>query len=163
MIVPAAALCLALCPFVWAAPAPKKESACVPQKPAKTARLAFPDGKAITVDVVDTPKSREIGLMCRTKLRKDYGMLFAFPSESDLGFWMKNTLISLDIIWIGADKRITVVHEKMKKSRTDTPDREIATAGGRGQYVLELPAGAAKRHGLKAGDALKFEARVPSE
>lgn len=143
------------------AAAPAAAETCKPQKAAKKAKLTFADGKSIVADVVDTPSSREIGLMCRTKLKPDYGMLFAFPVEMDLNFWMKNTLVSLDIVWIGADKKVTVVHANMKKSRTDTPDSEVATAGGRGQYVLELPAGAAKRHKLKAGDQLKFETETP--
>ena len=134
---------------------------CVPQVVAKKASLSFPDGKTIKVDVVDTPATREMGLMCRTKLPKDYGMLFVFPQEMDLGFWMKNTLISLDLVWIGADKIVTVVAPRLKASTVETPEDKVARAGGKGQYVLELPAGGAKRHGLKTGDALKFAVLIP--
>ena len=147
--------------LVLTASAAAPKTVCKPQSVSKKAALSFPDGKTIKVDVVDTPLTREIGLMCRTKLRKDYGMLFVFPTEMDLGFWMKNTLVSLDLVWIGADKRISVVAPRLKASSVDTPEDEIARAGGRGQYVLELPAGAAKRHGLKAGDALKFSVPIP--
>ncbi len=146
-----------------AAPKPAAPAGeCRAQHVAKTAKLTFPDLKTIAVDVVDTPASRETGLMCRTRLKKDYGMLFVFPSEMGLNFWMKKTLVSLDIVWIGADKKITVVHEKLKASRVDTPDDEVVTAGGAGMYVLELPAGAAGRHRLKAGDALDFSVQVPA-
>jgi uncharacterized membrane protein (UPF0127 family) len=145
-----------------AVPAPKA-AACKPQKIAKKAPLSFPDGKTIRANVVDTPQSREIGMMCLTKLKLDYGMLFVFPSEMDLNFWMKNTLVSLDIVWIGADKKVTVVHDHMKKSTVDTPDKLVATAGGRGQYVLELPAGAAGKRGLKPGDQLKFDVPIPEK
>lgn len=134
---------------------------CAPQVVAKKAPLSFPDGKTIQVDVVDTPAAREAGLMCRTKLPKDYGMLFVFPQEMDLGFWMKNTLVSLDLVWIGADKRVAAVASRLRASTVDTPEDKIARAGGKGQYVLELPAGAAKRRGLKVGDALKFAVAVP--
>jgi len=134
---------------------------CKPQVVAKRTSLTFPDGKTITVDVVDTPATREAGLMCRTKLPKDYGMLFVFPQELDLGFWMKNTLVSLDLVWIGADKRVAVVAPRLKASTVDTPEDQIARAGGKGQYVLELPAGAAKHHHLKAGDTLKFSVSIP--
>jgi uncharacterized membrane protein (UPF0127 family) len=155
-----APLLLSLCLAASAAaPAP----ACKPQVVAKKTALTFPKGAKITVDVVDTPATREIGLMCVTKMPKNYGMLFAFSQEMALNFWMKNTLVSLDILWIGADKKITVIHERMKASRVDTPDDQIATAGGRGQYVLELAAGEAKRRGLKAGDQLKFEAAIPGK
>jgi uncharacterized membrane protein (UPF0127 family) len=158
---------LALSLLVAASPASAKKNAaapaCKPQKAAKTAKLTYPDGTSIVADVVDTPASRETGLMCRTKLKPDYGMLFAFPAEMDLNFWMKNTLVSLDIVWIGADKRVTVVHANMPKSTTSTPDDKVAVAGGRGQWVLELPAGAAAKRGLKPGDLLSFDAAVPEK
>lgn len=138
-------------------------SKCVPQKAVKKTALTFPDGKTIKIDIVDTPMSREVGLMCVTKVKHDYGMLFVFPQDMFLNFWMKNTLVSLDILWIGADKKIAVIHEKLKASTVDTPDDQVATAGGKGQYVLELAAGEAKRRGLKAGDQLKFEALIPEK
>ncbi|MFI5361259.1 MAG: DUF192 domain-containing protein [Elusimicrobiota bacterium] len=141
------------------APAPD----CKPQKISKRASLIFPDGKTISANIVDTPMSREVGMMCLTKVRSDYGMLFVFPQEMDLNFWMKNTLISLDIVWVGADKKVTVVHDHMKKSTVDTPDSQVAVAGGRGQYVLELPAGAAAKRGLKPGDQLKFDVSIPDK
>lgn len=136
-----------------AAPRPAE---CRPQAVEKKTSLAFPSGKPIMVDVADTPATRETGLMCRRFLPKDYGMLFVFPNEMGLGFWMKNTLVSLDLLWIGADKRIKVIAPRLKASRTDTPDDKIARAGGRGQYVLELPAGDAARRKLKVGDKLDF-------
>jgi len=79
----------------------------------------------------------------------------------DLSFWMKNTLVPLDILWIGADKKIIVIAPRLKASTVETPEDQVARAGGRGQYVLELPAGAAKRRGLKAGDTLKFDVEIP--
>ncbi|MBI3564009.1 MAG: DUF192 domain-containing protein [Elusimicrobia bacterium] len=129
MILSALALTLALNASA-AVPAPKAEE-CRPQTVAKKTKLTFPDGKTITVDVVDTPATRETGLMCRRKLGKDYGMLFAFPAELGLNFWMKKTLVS------------------------------VAVAGGRGEYVLELPAGAAAKRGLKPGDQLAFDVEIP--
>ncbi len=137
-------------------PKPDKP-ACAAQVVEKKVKLTFPSGKSIVVDVADTPKTREIGLMCRTKLPKDYGMLFVFPNEMGLGFWMKNTLVSLDLLWIGADKRIAHIAPKLKASKLDTPEDKIARAGGRGQYVLELPAGDAARRKLKVGDQLAFD------
>lgn len=147
-----------------AAPAQKAAAAaCLPQAVAKKIPLAFPNGTSIKAAVVDTPTTREIGLMCVTKMPKNYGMLFVFPQDMFLNFWMKNTLVSLDILWIGADKRIAVIHERLKPSTVKTPEHEIATAGGQGQYVLELAAGEAKRRGLKVGDALKFETPIPDK
>jgi uncharacterized protein len=91
---------------------------------------------------------------------RDYGMLFAFPMEMDLGFWMKNTLVPLDLVWIGADKRVTAIAPRLKASRLDTPDEKVARAGGRGLFVLELRAGEAARRRLKVGDRLEFDAKA---
>jgi hypothetical protein len=100
--------------------------------------------------------------MFRKKLPKDYGMLFVFARESDMTFWMKNTLVSLDIDFIDSDKKLTRVHEKVKKSTEETSDDDVARVGGPALYVLELPAGASKRHKLKEGDALKFSVEIPA-
>jgi uncharacterized membrane protein (UPF0127 family) len=164
MTLAALALTLVLTPIAFAAGAPAPAApveACVPQVAPKRAKITYPSGKSIVADVVDTPESREKGLMCVTKLPRDYGMLFAFNQEMFLNFWMKNTLVGLDIVWIGADKKITVIHDRMKKSTVSTPDDRVARAGGTGKYVLELPAGAAKRCGLKAGDQLAFDVAIP--
>jgi uncharacterized membrane protein (UPF0127 family) len=134
----------------------------VPLKASKHAPLTFPDGKTINADVVDTPMDRERGLMFYKKLPRDYGMLFVFSRELPMHFWMKNTLVPLDMVFIGADKTITVVHERVPASTESTPDSKVARAGGMAQYVLELPAGAAARHKLKAGQALKFDAAIPN-
>lgn len=132
----------------------------VPAGAAQTS-MRFPDGKAIMVDVVDTPAAREKGLMRRRSLPKDYGMLFVFPREMGMQFWMKNTWVSLDIVFIGADKRVRVVHSRVKPSTRKTRDEDVARAGGVGQYVLELPAGYAAKRGLKKDDEIVFEAAVP--
>ncbi len=101
--------------------------------------------------------------MCVTKMPKNYGMLFVFPQDMFLNFWMKNSLVPLDIILIGADKRITVIHEKLHESTVETPEDKIVTAGGKGQYVLELASGEASRRKLKAGDLLKFTTPIPEK
>lgn len=134
-----------------------------PLVPAKRAAITFPDGKKINAYVVDTPVSRERGLMYYKKLRPDFGELFVFPREMLMTFWMKNTLVPLDIVFIGADKKISVVHANMKATTPKTPDEEIGRCGGTALYVLELPRGAAKRHKLKAGDRLKFDVNLPEE
>lgn len=143
-------------------PAPKA-AACVPQKLEKKTRLTFPRGGSIIVDVADTAAARETGLMCVTRMPKDYGMLFVFHNETGLGFWMKNTLVPLDLLWIGADKRISSIAPRLPASKLDTPDDKIARAGGRGQYVLELAAGEAARRRLKVGDRLDFEVSTPEQ
>lgn len=147
-------------------PLPLPEPAtCKPQvvPRSKKTKLTFPDGKTIKLDLVDTPESREKGLMCVTKMPRTYGMMFVFSNDMYLNFWMKNTLVPLDILWLGPDKKITVIHEKLHESTVDTPDDKVVTAGGRGQYVLELASGEASRRKLKVGDELKFEAAIPEK
>jgi len=121
-----------------------------------TRRLAFPDGGAISVEVADTPEARERGLMFRTELPPEYGMLFVFAEEQVLQFWMKNTLVSLDMVFIDRSKRVTLVHENVPASARETPEDLVARRSGRGMYVLELPAGAAGRRRLKPGDVMVF-------
>jgi uncharacterized protein len=150
---------LILAAAVWALCAAAPAGA--PQRVARHCALRFDSGRRITADVVDTPAGREKGLMFRRSLPKDYGMLFVFPFEMGMNFWMKNTWVSLDIVFIGKDKKITRVHERVRPSTEETTDAEVARVGGPAQYVLELPAGAARRYKLKAGQALAFDAAIP--
>ena len=118
--------------------------------------LAFPDGRKITLEVASDEQSRARGLMFRTSLEPDYGMLFVFPEEGPLEFWMKNTFVDLDMVFIAGDKRVAAIHSDVPRSRPDTPDAAVARRAGRGRYVLELAAGEARRRGLKVGDTLEF-------
>lgn len=128
---------------------------------AKTTPLTLPDGRSLSVELVDTPDARTKGLMFRTALPADYGMLFVFAREMPLTFWMKNTLVPLDMVFIGSDRTITRIHRGVKASRLDTPEDRVARAGGVGQFVLELPAGAAERYRLTEGQRLGFEVAIP--
>lgn len=148
-------LCLAFPAYLPCSGAPF-DSAREPLRAARRTQLQFPDGNKIIVDVVDTSADRERGLMFRKKLPRDYGMLFVFPAESTMQFWMKNTWASLDILFIGRDKMITRLYPRVKPSTPFTSDESVARVRGWGQYVLELPAGAAARHKLKEGQFLEF-------
>ena len=127
--------------------------ACAPQK---TVTVTLPDGFEVSAQLAVTPKEHEKGLMFVTELPENKGMLFVFDTEDELLFWMKNTLIDLDMVFIGADKTVTSVANEMPHSYTYTPDNEIAYASGYGQYVLELSAKTAEKHGVKAGAKLQF-------
>ena len=131
-------------------------AAAPPQAALPVTRLAFPDGASITVEVADTPEAREKGLMFRRAIPQEYGMLFVFPEEQMLQFWMKNTLVSLDMIWLDGERRVTGVHPDVPASREDAPEAELARRTGTGKFVLELAAGEAARRGLKPGARLEF-------
>lgn len=122
----------------------------------ETIPLTLPDGKKLTVEVARTAGQREIGLMFRTKLAPNRGMLFVYDTEAPHTFWMKNTLIDLDMVFIGADKRVTSVAANVPKTTADTPNEAIPRRSGKGQYILEIPAGRAKELGIETGTELKF-------
>ncbi|MBI3299148.1 MAG: DUF192 domain-containing protein [Elusimicrobia bacterium] len=123
----------------------------------KAAVVSFPDGSRVRVPVADTAQARERGLMFRSALGADEGMLFAFGSDQQLGFWMKNTFVDLDMLWLDGDGKVTTLHERVPKSTAQTPEDQVATRAGFGSYVLELAAGQAQRRKTGVGAVLKLE------
>jgi hypothetical protein len=103
------------------------------------------------VELAITPSERERGLMFRSSLGKDRGMLFDFGADGIHKFWMKNTLINLDIIWIGADKKIVFISNNISPCIRDVCPSYGPDAAAR--YVLEVNGGEMKRLGAKIGDA----------
>lgn len=122
----------------------------------ETRPVTLPDGFVVQALVADTPQKQEKGLMFVTDLPENKGMLFVFDQEKDQYFWMKNTLVDLDMVFIGADKKVTSVAAQVPHSYTYTPDYEVATAAGYGQYVLELPAHTAAKHGVVEQAEIQF-------
>jgi uncharacterized protein len=105
------------------------------------------------VELAITPQEHERGLMYREHLAPDAGMLFISESPRRQVFWMKNTLIPLDMIFIGADWRIAGIVENAEPKSLSA--REIAAPS---QYVLEIGGGLSARHGIRAGQAVDFQA-----
>ena len=121
-------------------------------QPARVELLpAGADPIRVTVEVVDTPESRQRGLMFRKQLAEDAGMLFLFERPEHHTFWMHNTLIPLDIIFITADWTILGVVENATPLTDST-----RFVPGDSQYVLEVNAGFARRHGLQGGTRLRY-------
>ena len=118
--------------------------------------VVFPNGFNVVVRIADTPEKIQKGLMFVTDLPENEGMLFLFNQEDDHYFWMKNTLIDLDIIYLSSQGNITQLYERVPRTYTYTPEHEIPVVLGRGQYVLEVPAGTITRQNLKEGDQLLF-------
>ena len=134
---------------------------CVACTTPRTVTVTLPDGYAVTARVADTPDTHEKGLMFVKHLPENEGMLFVFEKDQEQVFWMKNTLIDLDMIFIGADKAVTSVAAQMPHSYTYTPDDEVAYAVGYGQYVLELAAKTAAKHGVQTGSKIQFSLTEP--
>ncbi|MFZ3074429.1 MAG: DUF192 domain-containing protein [Minisyncoccales bacterium] len=107
------------------------------------------------VELARTSQEIERGLMYRSSLDKDKGMLFDFGTAGIHKFWMKNTLISLDMVWIGADKKIIFISNNISPCIKNTcplygPDLPA-------RYVLEVNGGEMKRLTAKVGDAVAIE------
>ena len=126
-----------------------------PQQPSNGPRVIFPDGYAVSVEIAANNELRAQGLMFRDQLRPASGMLFFFPQDGEYPFWMKNTHIALDIIWIDSQKRIAHIGHDIPPCKIENCPNYPPNAISR--YVLEVAAGVAKQHGLKEGDVLRFE------
>ena len=107
---------------------------------------------ALDIEVANTAKEIEQGLMYRQKMDKNRGMLFIFPEMGQRGFWMKNTLIPLDIIYIDDNKTIVSIQKN-----TIPFSEENLPSEGPAIYVLEVNAGFSDLHGLQAGDKVDFQ------
>jgi len=118
-------------------------------------RVVFPDGYVVHVEVASDDATRQQGLMYRDTLPLDRGMLFFFPQSGNYPFWMKNTLIPLDMIWIDDQKRIAHVASNVQPCKADPCPSVPPNADAR--YVLEVAGGVAARHGLANGQTLRFE------
>ncbi len=106
---------------------------------------------AVVVEVAADPAARERGLMLRPKLPEGRGMLFVFEEEEEHSFWMKDTLIPLDMIFVSGEGRVVGV-----VSRAEPLSLEART-GGRCRYVLEVPGGWAEARRVKPGDRVRLE------
>jgi len=111
-------------------------------------------GVVVRVEVANTPTQKGRGLMYRQALSQDEGMLFVYDYEGNNTFWMKNTLIPLDIIWLNSKKEVVHIEHSTppcKKSPCPTYSSPYKS-----QYVLELNGGWAIKNGLAQGDQISF-------
>jgi uncharacterized protein len=120
----------------------------------RRAAVYLPSGRVIAAEIADTPARLEEGYMFRREVGADDGMIFVFPDSGLHAFWMKNTLVPLDMIWM--DDAFAVVYvQAMAPPCSSDP---CATYGPprKARYVLELQGGSAAREGLKIGDRLRI-------
>jgi uncharacterized membrane protein (UPF0127 family) len=103
------------------------------------------------VEIADTPDTRARGLMYRRDLGANAGMLFVFPNESDQQFWMKNTPLALDMVFIGKQRHIVGIVPEARPFTTNSLGVGVSS-----QYVLEMNGGFCARHGISTGDAVEF-------
>ncbi len=118
----------------------------------QTLEIATKSGVQIfSVEVAATEEQKRTGLMYRKKLPDGQGMLFDFSPEQEVSMWMKNTYVSLDMIFIRADGRILRIAEN-----TEPLSTRIIPSGGLARGVLEVAAGTARKYGIAPGDRVAY-------
>jgi len=123
--------------------------------------VTMPQGTVVMAELADTIEERARGLMFRPSLEKNRGMLFTFAEPQPWSFWMKNTRISLDIIWMDQKKKIVHIERNVPTcSRTDDGCPQYQP-NANASYVLELAAGSADALKLQQGATLRFQ--LPSD
>lgn len=115
----------------------------------------------LTLEVASTDAQRERGLMDRTAIPPRTGMIFVFERDEPVEFWMKETLVPLDMIFIAADGTVRRVYSNVPVVAPTMADESIPREGGEAKYVIELRAGEASQDGIAQGIKLDLH-DVPS-
>src|SRR6185437_8955259 len=119
--------------------------------------IQTPSGITIHAEVADTPLKRSVGLMYRDHLKKDHGMLFFFSQPQAWSFWMKNTKIALDLIWLDAKKRVTHIERNVPIcTKTDDSCPQYRPNNDDAMYVLEIAGGTVDGYKIEKGAKLLF-------
>lgn len=105
---------------------------------------------AVAVEIADSPEEQRQGLMYRTSLAPDAGMLFVFPKEQEIGFWMKNTKIPLDMFFIDGKGVIVDINHNAQPCK----EEPCKVYRNNAKYVLETNAGFAVSHQIEEGNSL---------
>jgi len=121
----------------------------LPVDPAPLIAVTKKGERSFSIEVADTEAEREAGLMFREDMAANHGMLFVFEQARDVDFWMKNTPMPLDLIFVGQDGRIRAIKQGEPQSEA------ILSPGEPVRFVLELKAGTAARDGITDGDLLR--------
>ena len=116
------------------------------------------NGKQIKVEIADSPAERAKGLMFRTELSDNTGMLFIFEQEQKVSFWMKNTLISLDLIFVNENFEIVDIKQDFLPCTQDPC--ELYTASQPVKYVLEVNAGYLEKNNISIGDKIILTSNI---
>ena len=119
------------------------------------AHVRLPSGIQLAVAVADTPPTRARGLMFRESLGDVEGVLFVFDEADRHAFWMRNTLLPLDIAWLDDDGRVVTIAAEVQPCRLPPCPRFRPSAPVR--YVLETVAGRLRREGVDEGDCLTID------
>jgi uncharacterized membrane protein (UPF0127 family) len=108
-------------------------------------------GQTLNLQVVASPETRQQGLMFYRELPQDAGMLFVFPTDGELSFWMRNTLIPLSVAFLDADRRILNIADMQPLD-----DRTFHRSSGPARYALEVNQGWFAARGIEPGAVVEF-------
>jgi uncharacterized membrane protein (UPF0127 family) len=111
--------------------------------------------KCFSIELALTSGEREVGLMNRAQMDADKGMLFVFENEGVYPFWMKNTLIPLDMIWIDSDYHVVYIERNALPCTSDPCP--VFNPGKKAKYVLEINGGLTDKTGIKEGDLVAIK------
>ncbi|MCX9024484.1 MAG: DUF192 domain-containing protein [Candidatus Methanoperedens sp.] len=112
------------------------------------------EGSCINTELATTPEERKIGLMNRESLPENMGMLFIFDKEGIYKFWMKNTLIPLDIIWLDENGKIIYIEKNARPC--NVPTCPLFGPESSSKYTLEVNGGYTERHKINVGDKARI-------
>ncbi|WP_220338315.1 DUF192 domain-containing protein [Wenzhouxiangella sediminis] len=113
------------------------------------------EGQRFSVEIADDDATRAQGLMFRDEMADDHGMLFIFPDQRPRSFWMKNTRIALDIIYIDRDFEVVSISADTPPCRSRNRRCPSYPSEGPAQYVLEINGGLAAKYGIEPGDRIE--------
>lgn len=121
-----------------------------------TRPVTLPGGQQIRVETMISRFELIRGMMFRTSLARDRGMLFVQPSPGQYSYWMYQTLIPLDMIWLDSNRRIVEIVENAQPCKTQAS--KCAQYGGKqfSSYVLEIPGGMSAKFGLQVGQSIQW-------
>jgi uncharacterized protein len=122
----------------------------------KEGELTFLDSsgtakRKIDIEIADNEYERQLGLMFREKMTEDQGMLFIFPYETMQSFWMRNTKLSLDIMFVNDNKKIVTIHKG-----TDILSDQSYPSSAPARYVVECIAGFCEKYNINEGDRIDW-------
>ncbi|MHB1686473.1 MAG: DUF192 domain-containing protein [Ignavibacteriaceae bacterium] len=106
----------------------------------------------IDIQIADNDFDRELGLMFRKSMEENQGMLFIFPFDTTQNFWMRNTYIPLDMIFVNSKKEIVTIQHA-----TQTLSDQTYSSSAPAMYVIEVDAGFSDKYKIKAGDKISWQ------
>ena len=144
-------------------------AAASPQWATPRVKAVFADQSVVNLELADTEAERQRGLMFRPSLEPTSGMLFVFEDPGFHPFWMQNCLIAIDIIWLDEAGRVVDIAGSVPPCKLpdcdppcDSNACPVYPHEGRAAYVIEVVAGFAGAHGVKAGDRVQLPGIIPA-